>query len=75
MQQVAIIIGDGTTSIRFARATAARKCNIFKQLAAQAGHDLDLTRIVPAAWIDASKASHATDYSFMADVIEPAIEG
>ena len=44
-----------------------------KQLAAQAGHVLDLTRLDPVGWMNASKASHAADYSLMAEVIERAI--
>ena len=39
------------------------------------GHDLDLARIEPASWIEASKASHATDYALMADAIRQAIVG
>jgi fido (protein-threonine AMPylation protein) len=46
-----------------------------KQLAAQAGHELDLTRIDPVTWIEASKASHGADYSPMVDVIRQAISG
>jgi hypothetical protein len=45
----------------------------FKQLAAQAGHRADLKRIDPAAWLNASKASHAADYSLLADVIRVTI--
>ena len=42
-------------------------------LAAQAGHDLGLTRLDPVGWMNASRASHAADYSLMAEVIERAI--
>ena len=39
----------------------------------QAGHPLDLKRIDPASWIEASKTSHATDYDLMAKVIRHAL--
>jgi hypothetical protein len=42
-------------------------------LAEQAGHALDLRRIDPKRWIDASKASHAADYALMAQLIRKAI--
>jgi len=73
-QAVAVIIGDVNYIHPFREGNGRTQVQYLKQLAAQAGHDLDLTRIDPVAWIDASKASHATDYSLMADVIERAIE-
>jgi hypothetical protein len=40
-----------------------------KQLAAQAGHRLDLTQIRGDRWIEASIASHAAHYRPMAALI------
>jgi len=48
-----------------------------KQLAAQAGHDLDLTALnrEHGAWIEASIAAHGTDYEPMRVLIRRAITG
>jgi len=73
-QQVAVIIGDVNYIHPFREGNGRAQLKYLKQLAAQAGHDLDLARLHPVAWITASKASHATDYSMMADLIEAAFE-
>jgi hypothetical protein len=44
-----------------------------KQLAVQAGHSLDLRHIDVTTWIEASRASFATDYTLTADLIHQAI--
>jgi cell filamentation protein len=44
-----------------------------EQLAAQAGHDLDLRRLDRALWIEASKSSHGADYELMVRVIGQAL--
>jgi cell filamentation protein len=74
-QEVGVIIGDVNYIHPFREGNGRTQIQYLKQLAARAGHDLDLTRIDPAGWIDASIASHAADYSLMADVIERAILG
>jgi hypothetical protein len=51
---------------------APAQAQYLKQLAEQAGHSLDLKLIDKAAWIEASKASFAGDYTPMADVIRGA---
>jgi cell filamentation protein len=72
-QQVAVIIGDVNYIHPFREGNGRTQAQYLKQLAAQAGHDLDLTRLDPVGWMDASKASHAADYALMAEVIEKAI--
>ena len=72
-QEVGVIIGDVNYIHPFREGNGRTQVQYLKQLAAQAGHDLDLTRLDPVSWINASKASHAADYSLMADVIERAI--
>jgi cell filamentation protein len=73
--QAGTIMGDVNYIHPFREGNGRTQAQYLKQLAAQAGHSLDLTRIDPAAWIEASKASHATDYRLMADVIRRAIVG
>jgi cell filamentation protein len=72
-QQAAAIIGDVNYVHPFREGNGRTQAQYLRQLAAQAGHDLDLARIDPVAWIEASKASHATDYTLMADVIRGTI--
>jgi len=45
-----------------------------KQLAAQAGHTLDLTRIKGPRWLETSIASRAADYEAMAAVLQSALK-
>jgi cell filamentation protein len=72
-QQVAVIIGDVNYIHPFREGNGRTQAQYLNQLAEQAGHDLDLTRLDPVGWMNASKASHAADYSLMAEVIEKAI--
>jgi len=72
-QQAAVIIGDVNYVHPFREGNGRTQAQYLKQLAAAAGHDLDLARIDPMAWIEASKASHAADYSPMAEVIRRAV--
>ena len=60
-QQAAVIIGDVNYVHPFREGNGRTQAQYLKQLAAQAGHNLDFARIDPVAWIEASKASHATD--------------
>jgi cell filamentation protein len=71
---VAVIVGDVNYIHPFREGNGRAQLQYLKQLAAQASHDLDLARLHPVAWIKASTASHATDYSMMADLIEAAVE-
>jgi len=74
-EQAGIIMGDVNYIHPFREGNGRTQAQYLKQLAAQAGHHLDLTRIDPTSWLEASKASHATDYTVMADVIRRAIVG
>ena len=44
-----------------------------KQLAARAGHRLDLTRLDPESWLNASRRSNAGDHAAMARCIRQAL--
>ena len=54
--------GNGRTQLQY-----------LKQLAAGAGHTLDLTRIEGPRWIEASMASHAADYDPVAALLRNAL--
>ena len=71
--EAGIIIGDINYIHPFREGNGRTQAEYLKQLAEQAGHPLDLRRIEPAAWIEASKASHAADHKLMAETIQRAI--
>jgi cell filamentation protein len=72
-REAGVIIGDINYIHPFREGNGRTQAQYLMQLAAQAGHQLDFRRVDPVMWIEASKASHATDYSLMADVIRKAI--
>ena len=72
-REAGIIVGDINYIHPFREGNGRTQAQYLQQLAEQAGHPLDFGRVDPAMWIEASKASHATDYSPMADVIRKAI--
>jgi cell filamentation protein len=72
-REAAIIIGDVNYVHPFREGNGRTQMQYLKQLASKAGHDLDFERIKPNAWLEASKASFATDYSLMAEAIRGAI--
>jgi cell filamentation protein len=72
-REAGVIIGDINYIHPFREGNGRTQAQYLQQLAAQAGHQLDFRRVDPVMWIEASKASHATDYSLMADVIRKAI--
>ena len=72
-REAGIIIGDINYIHPFREGNGRTQAQYLKQLAEQAGHAFDLKRIDPKLWTDASKASHAADYSSMAEVIRKAI--
>jgi cell filamentation protein, protein adenylyltransferase len=74
-QQAGVIMGDVNYVHPFREGNGRTHAQYLKQLAAQAGHALDLRRIDRALWIEASMASHGADYSLMARVIGQAIGG
>jgi len=74
-QQAGVIMGDVNYVHPFREGNGRTQAQYLKQLAAQAGHALDLRCIDRALWIDAFMASHGADYSLMARVIGQAIIG
>jgi cell filamentation protein len=73
--QAGVIIGDINYVHPFREGNGRTQMQYLQQLAAQAGHDLDLARMRPKFWIEASKASFAGDYSVMAKEITRTIVG
>ena len=72
-RQAGVIIGDVNYIHPFREGNGRTQAQYLKQLAMRAGHDLDLRRIDPALWIEASKSSHGADYELMGRVIRQAI--
>jgi cell filamentation protein len=60
------IIGDVNYVHPFREGNGRTQLLFLEQLAAQAGHALDLMQLDPARWIAASRAAHDADYSLMA---------
>ena len=73
-QQASVIMGDVNFVHPFREGNGRTQLQYLKLLAERAGHTLDLARIDVLRWIEASQASHATDYSLMASLIAAAIE-
>jgi cell filamentation protein len=71
--QSAVIIGDVNYVHPFREGNGRAQMQYLKQLAMQAGHDLDLRNIDAALWIAASQASFTADYSLTANLIHQAI--
>ena len=74
-REAGAIIGDVNYIHPFREGNGRTQAQYLKQLAVQAGHDLDLRQIDRRLWIEASMASHGADYSLMAKVIRQAIVG
>jgi cell filamentation protein len=72
-QEVASIIGDLNYVHPFREGNGRTQLQYLKQLARRAGHDVDLTKLKRAAWQEASRAAHQTDYSQMAKQIAAAV--
>src|SRR5688500_1394481 len=60
--QAAVIVGDINYIHPFREGNGRTQLQYLKQLAQEAGHTLDLTRIKGLNWIAASVSSHAADY-------------
>jgi cell filamentation protein len=73
-EQAAVIVGDINYIHPFREGNGRTQLQYLKQLAAEAGQRLDLTRIEGRRWIEASVASHAADYAPMAAVIADALK-
>lgn len=72
-REAGIIIGDINYIHPFREGNGRTQAQYLKQLGERAGHRIDLKRLDPIVWIEASKASHSADYKLMADVIRGAI--
>jgi len=72
-EQAAGIIGDTNYIHPFRDGNGRTQLQYLKQLAGKAGHRLDLARIEGHGWLEASVASHATDYGPMAALIAEAV--
>jgi cell filamentation protein len=57
-REAGVIMGDVNYVHPFREGNGRTQAQYLKQLAARAGHTLDLKRIDPAGWIDASKVCH-----------------
>ncbi len=72
--EAAVILGDINYVHPFREGNGRTQLQYLKQLAEQAGHRLDLTRIEGLDWIAASVASHAGDYSEIAKAVNRALK-
>jgi cell filamentation protein len=69
------ILGDVNYIHPFREGNGRTQLLYLEQLAEQAGHPVDLSRIDPARWVEASRAAHNADYGLMAEEIGRCIEG
>ena len=67
------IIGDVNYVHPFREGNGRTQMHYLKQLAEQAGHPLDLTKIHAVGWIEASKEAHLARYDLMAKLIGDAL--
>ncbi|MCY3874138.1 MAG: Fic family protein [Rhodobacteraceae bacterium] len=70
---VGSVLGDVNHVHPFREGNGRTQLQYLKQLAAQAGHAFDLTRIDRATWLDASRRSNAGDHAAMARSIRLAL--
>lgn len=68
------IIGDVNYVHPFREGNGRAQLQYLKQLAARAGHDMDLTRLAPESWIIASQEAHHGRYAAMARSIADALK-
>ena len=66
-------LGDVNHVHPFREGNGRAQLQYLKQLAARAGHAIDLTRIDRAAWLDASRRSNAGDHAAIARCIRQAL--
>lgn len=67
------IIGDVNYVHPFREGNGRAQALYLEALARQAGHPIDLTRIVREQWMEASKAAHAGNYQRFGDCIHAAL--
>ena len=72
-QQAGHIMGDVNYVHPFREGNGRTQMIYLEQLAGQAGHAIDLTRITPKRWITASRNAHAGDYNPMSAEILKAL--
>lgn len=68
------VIGDLNYVHPFREGNGRTQLVYLEQLALKAGQQLDLRRLDPAGWIEASKAAHRGEFRPMADCIEAALD-
>ncbi len=69
------ILGDVNYVHPFRDGNGRAQLQYLEQLAEQAGHPIDLTRIDPVGWLEASRLSHGGDYGPMAAEIRLTFAG
>ena len=67
------VMGDVNHVHPFREGNGRAQLQYLKQLAARAGHRLDLTRLDPESWLDASRRSNAGDHAAIARCIRQAL--
>jgi cell filamentation protein len=72
-REAAVILGDINYVHPFREGNGRTQLQYLKQLAATAGHTLELARIRGPLWIEASIASHSADYGPLAEVLRSAL--
>jgi cell filamentation protein len=73
-EQAAVILGDINYIHPFREGNGRTQLQYLKQLAQEAGHPLDLTRIKGPDWIAGSVSSQGADYQPMARIIAAALK-
>jgi len=68
-KQAGRIIGDVNYVHPFREGNGRTQLQYLKQLAGRAGHSLELEKIDPSKWIDASRQAHGGQYELMAQSI------
>ena len=68
------VLGDVNHVHPFREGNGRTQIQYLKQLAARAGHALDLTRVGRADWLDASRRSNAGDHEAMTRCIRHALQ-
>jgi len=69
-----VIMGDVNHAHPFREGNGRTQLLYLEQLAEQAGHPLDLTRLDPQTWLTASRAANAGNYAPMAEAIGRALQ-
>lgn len=67
------VLGDVNHVHPFREGNGRTQLQYLKQLAAHAGHDIDLTRLDRTAWLDASRRSNVADHAAITRCIRQAI--